>query len=333
LQTQLRPSQKKKRNLYLRCRCPPVRPSSMASSSPPVRPWADLQHDLLVMIMSRVGLPDLLSGGATRACSAWRASARDPLVWRRVDLRDWAVLTSARRRLAAGDGEAAAAGRGRVPLQAALCSVLEIVVRRAAGRMEALLLPEFADEEHLLFLAQRNPNLHYFSLPATCITYDQFRKAIDKLQFLKGMAVDEGLINHDVLSHVHQCCPDFLELKVFALYVDEEMASIICNSLPRLKKLEIPNSDMSCAAIIKFLDCLEELEYLDISGYETSAISSAVLQKASRLNIFIWNSKFELGEFTDCSNCGEHCINPQEPCKCVMEHRVMDWLAGPSQPS
>uniref|UniRef100_A0A0E0NX68 F-box domain-containing protein n=1 Tax=Oryza rufipogon TaxID=4529 RepID=A0A0E0NX68_ORYRU len=285
----------------------------MASSSPPVRPWADLQHDLLVMIMSRVGLPDLLSGGATRACSAWRASARDPLVWRRVDLRDWAVLTSARRRLAAGDGEAAAAGRGRVPLQAALCSVLEIVVRRAAGRMEALLLPEFADEEHLLFLAQRNPNLHYFSLPATCITYDQFRKAIDKLQFLKGMAVDESLINHDVLSHVHQCCPDFLELKVFALYVDEEMASIICNSLPRLKKLEIPNSDMSCAAIIKFLDCLEELEYLDISGYETSAISSAVLQKASRLNIFIWNSKFELGEFTDCSNCGEHCINPQKP--------------------
>ncbi|KAF0915134.1 hypothetical protein E2562_033718, partial [Oryza meyeriana var. granulata] len=94
-----------------------------------------------------------------------------------------------------------------------------------------------------------------------------------------------------------------LQLSVFALYVDEEMASIICNSLPRLKKLEIPNSNMSCAAIIRFLDCLEELEYLDISGYETSAISSAMLRKASRLNIFIWNSKFELGEFMDCSNC------------------------------
>uniref|UniRef100_J3LQA3 F-box domain-containing protein n=1 Tax=Oryza brachyantha TaxID=4533 RepID=J3LQA3_ORYBR len=281
----------------------------MASSSPTVRPWADLQHDLLVAIMSRVGVPDLLSGGATRTCSAWRAG-----------------------RLAAGDGAEEAAGRGRVPLQADLCSVLEIA-SRADGRMEALLLPEFADEEHLLFLAKRNPNLHYFSLPTTCITYDQFCKAIDKLQSLKGMAVDESLINHDVLSHVHQCCPDFLELKVFALYVDEEMASIICNSLPRLRKLEIPNSDMSCAVIIKFLDCLEELEYLDISGYETSAISSAVLRKASRLNIFIWNSKFELGEFMDCSNYGEHCINPQEPCSCVMDHRVMDWLAGPSEPS
>ena len=98
------------------------------------------------------------------------------------------------------------------------------------------------------------------------MAYDQFCKVIGKLQSLKGMAVDESLINYDVLHHVHQCCPDFLELKVFALYVDEDMASIICDSLTRLKKLEIPNSDMSCAAIIKFLDCLEELEYMDISG-------------------------------------------------------------------
>jgi hypothetical protein len=165
------------------------------------------------------------------------------------------------------------------------------------------------------------------------MTYDQFCKAIGKLQSLKGMAVDESLINYDALQHVHQCCPDFVELKVFALYVDEYMASIICDSLPRLKKLEIPNSDMSCAAIIKFLDCLEELEYMDISGYETSAISSTVLHKASRLKIFIWNSKFELGEFKDCSNCGEHSINPLEPCNCIMDHKVMDWLAGPSQAS
>uniref|UniRef100_A0A0A9DIM5 Uncharacterized protein n=1 Tax=Arundo donax TaxID=35708 RepID=A0A0A9DIM5_ARUDO len=142
-----------------------------------------------------------------------------------------------------------------------------------------------------------------------------------------------SLINYNVLLHVHQCCPDFVELNVSALYVDEEMASVICNSLPHLKKLEIPSSDMSSAAIIKFLDCLEELEYLDISGYETSVISSTILEKASRLKDFLWNSKFELGEFVDCSNCGEHSFNPQEPCKCMMEHKVMDWLAGPSQTS
>ncbi|XP_062211674.1 F-box/LRR-repeat protein At3g48880-like [Phragmites australis] len=293
-------------------------------ATPPSRPWAELQHDLLVAIMSRVGAPDLLSGGAPRACSSWRAAARDPLAWRRVDLRDWAALTSCRREEGPGPSSR------RLPVHAALAGILEVAATLSDGRIETVLLPEFADEEHLLFLAERCPNLHYFSLPSTCMTYDQFCKAIGGLHSLKGMAVDESLINYDALHHVHQCCPDFVELKVSALYVDEEMASVICNSLPHLKKLEIPSSDTSSAAIIKFLDYLEELEYLDISGYEISAISSAVLEKASRLKVFLWNSKFELGEFMDCSNCGEHNVNPQDPCKCMMEHKVMDWLAGPS---
>lgn len=81
----------------------------------------------------------------------------------------------------------------------------------------------------------RNPNLHYFAfLP---FNFDQFRGPIDKLQFLKGMAVDESLINHDVLSHVHQCCPDFLELKVFALYAERGQSFFPLPSEKRIKKL------------------------------------------------------------------------------------------------
>ena len=107
---------------------------------PPGRPWAELQHDLLVAIMTRVGAPDLLSGGAPRACSSWRAAARDPLAWRRVDLRDWAALTSGRR--AAGPGPSGA----RVPVHAALAGILDVAATLAEGRIEAVLLPEFADE-------------------------------------------------------------------------------------------------------------------------------------------------------------------------------------------
>jgi hypothetical protein len=118
-------------------------------ASPPVRPWGELQHDLLVAIMSRVGTPDLLSGGAPRACSAWWAAARDPFAWRRVDLRDWTALTSARR--AAGTRATSTS----VSVQDALAGVLEVAATRADGRMEAVLLPEFADEDHILFLAER----------------------------------------------------------------------------------------------------------------------------------------------------------------------------------
>ena len=116
---------------------------------PPSRPWAELQHDLLVAIMTRVGAPDLLSGGASRACSSWRAAARDPLAWRRVDLRDWVAVTSGRR--AARPGHFSSG----VPVHAALFGILEVAAKSAEGRIEAVLLPEFADEDHLLFLADR----------------------------------------------------------------------------------------------------------------------------------------------------------------------------------
>jgi hypothetical protein len=132
----------------LSSRLSPLAPQpSMAM--PPSRSWAELQHDLLVSIMTRVGAPDLLWGGASRACSSWRAAARDPLAWRRVDLRDWVALTSGRR--AARPGHSSS----RVSVHAALVGILEVAAKLAEGRIEAVLLPEFADEDHLLFLAER----------------------------------------------------------------------------------------------------------------------------------------------------------------------------------
>ncbi|XP_073115493.1 uncharacterized protein [Elaeis guineensis] len=130
----------------------------------------------------------------------------------------------------------------------------------------------------------------------------KFCEGVSKLEFLKGMAVDETVVSRKVLPHVNQCCKYFTELSMFAENVDEEKASIICKSLPDLWKLELTNSVISRQVIIAFLDELKALEHLDISGYENSGITDAVLEKASRLKIFLWNSRFEVGEFMDCSN-------------------------------
>jgi hypothetical protein len=86
---------------------------------------------------------------ADLACSSWRAAARDPLAWCRVDLRDRATLTSGRR--ATGPGPSCT----RVPVHAALAGIFDFAATLAEGRIEAVLLPEFADEDHLLFLAKR----------------------------------------------------------------------------------------------------------------------------------------------------------------------------------
>ena len=116
----------------------PIAPQGSAAAAAAARPATPPR--LLVAIMTRVGAPDLLSGGACRACSSWRAMARDPAG-------DWVALTSGRRtaRLGHSSSQRTRTHRAR---------------RHPGGRhqvgseqIKAVPLPEFADEDHLLFLA------------------------------------------------------------------------------------------------------------------------------------------------------------------------------------
>jgi hypothetical protein len=74
---------------------------------------------------------------------------RDLLAWQRVDLRDWAALTSnwhtARLRLSRTRPHSSRRHPGGRRGAAKL----------AEGRIKAVLLPEFSGEDHLLFLAER----------------------------------------------------------------------------------------------------------------------------------------------------------------------------------
>ncbi|CAL9053537.1 unnamed protein product [Musa banksii] len=277
------------------------------------RRWDDLNRDLLVAIFGRLGVADLIAG-VPFVCSSWRDAARDPLCWRELDFREWEPLS---RRLGAhGDDHAHFTG------------ILHSVIARGHQLLKSIYFPFFADDIDLLYGGGEErgcPGLHYFSLPNPEMDEEMFRKAVGKLAFLRGMAVDENLIRSEVLLHVNQCCASLKELSVFSEFVDEDMASVICKSLPSLRKLEITESVISSQAIITFIDGLKELEHFDISGYENSAITDVVLQKASRLKVFIWNSRFELGEFMDCSNCGEDWLL-QRSCECMLDRKVMEWL-------
>lgn len=42
--------------------------------------WENLNHDILVLILSKLQMHDLINGGS-RVCSSWRAAASDPVCW------------------------------------------------------------------------------------------------------------------------------------------------------------------------------------------------------------------------------------------------------------
>lgn len=276
------------------------------------RRWEDLNQDVLVTIFAKLELADLILG-VPFACTSWRDAAGDPACWRILDFRDWDSLTL---RL----------GCRRLP-SVDFADLLNFSVSRCDGDLDSIYFPDFADDIDLQFVASRCPKLHYFNIPNPEVSEEEFCKAIGKFEFLKGMAVDESLICHEVLLHIRHCCSDFSELRVFADTVDEDTASVICVCLPNLHKLEITDCTLSRLAILTFLDELKELEHLDISGYANSGITGVVIEKASRLKVFRWDSIYEEGDFEYCSECDEDWLS-QRPCECVLDRTAMEWLAA-----
>ncbi|OAY63473.1 F-box protein SKIP19, partial [Ananas comosus] len=49
------------------------------------RNWAELSPDVLSVIFGKIGAVEILMG-AGRVCRGWRRVAREPLLWRRVDM-------------------------------------------------------------------------------------------------------------------------------------------------------------------------------------------------------------------------------------------------------
>ncbi|KAM0943897.1 putative leucine-rich repeat domain superfamily, F-box-like domain superfamily [Dioscorea sansibarensis] len=276
------------------------------------RRWEDLSHDLLVSIFSRLGVQDLIAG-VPYACKAWRDAATDRACWHSFDFQDWMSIS---RRL-----------KCRRDPNVDFADLIRFCVSRASqDSIDSIHFPPFAGEKDLLFVAHRCPGLLYFSLDSSDVDEDKFCEAISKTERLKGMAVHENLITEEVLGHVNRCCSDFSELKIFADAVNEIMACIVCECLPHLRKLEAMDCTISRRAVLQFLDELKDLEYLDISGYESSGITGIVLEKASRLKVFHWNSRFHGVHFDYCSDCGEDWII-QCGCPRAGDWQYIEWLA------
>ncbi|KAJ3698895.1 hypothetical protein LUZ61_002600 [Rhynchospora tenuis] len=285
--------------------------TSISTSSRLRKGWNDLNPDLLLSILSRLSTLDLIAG-VYAVCSSWRSAARDPIFWRILDLSDWDAI----------------AARFGAPVSLSQVFNRILAFSRAGASIERLYLPPFADGQDLIFLADRLPNLVYLSLPNPEIQEDEFFLALPKFRFLTGLAVDQYFgTSVNLFSFLqHRRVTEF-KLFEHEARLEHHHAMIICHYLPNLKKLEIPIR-VSRQAILTFLEELHGLEYLDISGYQDSVINNEILEKASRLKVFVWHSGRDLGEFVVCSSCGGNG-SVAAPCQCVLEEKVMEWLANP----
>ncbi|KAJ3696041.1 hypothetical protein LUZ60_001418 [Juncus effusus] len=291
-----------------------VSAATTPASSRISRRWSDLSYDLLVSIFARLGSADLIVG-VSSVCSSWRAAARNKHCWRVLDLSEWNSVTV------------------RVPVPVTFNQVFNRVLGFVNGGrelIEEVYFPPSSNEQDLLLVADSLPNLLYFSFPGSIINQEEICAAFTKFKCLKGMAVNQVFfLSSEALLLISTNFPDLSELKILGgeCFLCKFLVTMVVKFTPKLRKLEMREMEINTTATLMLLDQLQNLEYLDISGYSESGITKEVIEKASRLKVFIWHSNHDLGEFSECSNCGkEDNVGPN--CECMFGQRVMEWLTN-----
>ncbi|KAJ4792497.1 F-box/LRR-repeat protein [Rhynchospora pubera] len=261
---------------------PPLYPKAKATigatvagtSSRFARRWEDLNNDLLISILLKLGPAELIAGGFSSVCSSWRAAARDASLWRILDLSDWGVVN---RRIGAPIAFHRVLGR-------------VIAFTRGGNFIEEVHLSPYSSGLDLILISERLPNLLYLSLPNPNIIENDFFMALSNFKSLRGISVNRNLLaSFGVLFHFNELFPNLEQLKLFpgkACFCNVD-AITLSHFFPNLRKLEIPMPLLSTKALSTLLDSLKILEYLDISVYDESVITVQITEKASRIKAFV----------------------------------------------
>ncbi|KAJ4754500.1 F-box/LRR-repeat protein [Rhynchospora pubera] len=253
------------------------------TSSRLARRWEDLNNDLLISILLKLGSAELIAGSFSSVCSSWRHVARDASLWRVLDFSDWGAIT---RRIGAP-----------IAFHRVLGRVLALT--RGGHFIQEVHLSRYSSGRDLIVISERLPNLLYLSLPLTKIEKD-FCMALSKFKYLRGLSLTSNFLVHfGVLFYFNELFPNFAELKLIPGKGDfcNVDAITLSHFFPNLRKLEIQIQALSAEAITTLLDSLKILEHLHVSVSEESVITVQIIEKAARLKTFTWHLSSESRKF------------------------------------
>ncbi|XP_052204084.1 F-box/LRR-repeat protein At3g48880-like [Diospyros lotus] len=260
-----------------------------------VRQWGDMDINILLKIFLLLDVFDLTSSIA-QVCYKWRLAARDPLVWRTLDL---SMLKSNFVEIPSNpyvyiDNDA----------DETLKRVLKISLKLSMGSIETIILHSnlYIDEDELIYAAERSPKLKRLVMPSWTGTRIGICKAIQMWSDLELMTT-RSITPTYLMKEISQSCKNFSKLKIMGP-VSIFFASAIVAFLPGLKVLSLRCSRITKKALIIILEGLANLEVLNISHailiesppppapkIELKELDHSILEKASRLREFLTCSK------------------------------------------
>lgn len=236
------------------------------------RNWLDLPPDVMIHIFIKVGVVDLLHS-VQKVCSLWRNLAKEPQIFRYIDMRHhWHVFSS----------------RGHQEFD---IMVREALSRCRDGELIEFSMEYFGTDEHIhLAIEKANSKLRCLRLVSTSQVSDDALIEITK----KNPSLEEielSLCLHDPEA-IDVLCPQLRSFRLNApgagklLYWPDEYefdfnckAFAIANNMPQLRRLHLFGNSMTNEGLLAILDKCPHLEYLDLRECFELYLEGDLLQK------------------------------------------------------
>ncbi|XP_062119554.1 F-box/LRR-repeat protein At3g48880-like [Humulus lupulus] len=228
------------------------------NNSPSQTSWKDLPFDILVKIFMALDILDVVAG-VSRVCTSWRAASRDPKIWNSIDLSK--VKFNSGRIPETSDDLYIDGPSNKIML------VLKNSLKLNRGNVSCLIFQFYAflTNEHLLYIAERTPNLKRLVLPAwNKLDVDGFDEAIKHWSNLESLTVPCVYSPCNMMKSIGAYCNNFSEIKIMCP-VDSDFALSIASHTPNLKVLSLRCTVVFKQALLILLKKLNKLEVLNLA--------------------------------------------------------------------
>ncbi|KAF8110280.1 hypothetical protein N665_0085s0010 [Sinapis alba] len=203
--------------------------------------WVELPPELTSSILRRLGVMEILET-AQKVCRRWRGICKDPLTWRRIDMRDLGGM---------GGGSSHE-----------LEKICRHAVDRSQGGLVEIEIWHFATHDLLNYIADRSSKLRSLKL-AMCylIASEGLTEVIAKLPLLEVLEVSYcSLSRGEPLEPiVPSSCANQNTLENC-----DDVALAIAGTMPGLTRLQLFGNRLTDAGLNAILDGCPNLEYLDL---------------------------------------------------------------------